>query len=1672
MRKMFRTTLSMLLAVLMTFCTLPFEVFAADTNGTCGSGVFWEYSNGTLSITSSNNSSMENYSASSDPGWVTEGWSDSITKVTVTGVKKIGNYAFYGLNNVTSVTLDAYLESIGTYAFSFCSSLTELVLPANLDSIGQHAFKDSGIKKITFTRNSLTSAGSGTRQAFRSLSGAEIYVPEGFKLANKTAEPSKYGSEPFYKNYVGYTNSSKASVYWKDDDGSVLSGETFDAGTTPSYTDEFEEKDDGTVFDKWEPVPSAVEANKIYYYTATYSIPNYTITWANWDGTVLETDVVEKGTTPSYDGETPERHNDNPEKYYAFSGWNPTVTAANEDITYTAQFEQCDKDPVSYVNAKGEAQPQITSYEKLTAGLPSYTLDATVTDWWIVEGEVTINERIIISGDINLLLCDGGELTATKGITVAGDNQLTIWQQAGGNGELVINGNSVAVENAAIGGSDGNSGLIIINGGDINVKGGYEGAGIGGGRNGEGTVTVNGGNVIAKSGEGPRGYGKGAAGIGGGYNGKGTVTVNGGTVNATGNYGAGIGGGFKGVSDVTVNGGMITAKGLNGGAGVGCGSNNDVVNPSGTIIGAVTIHGGTVTASSEAGGAGIGGGRQGTAVITITDGNVTANGGALASGSPYGGAGIGCGYYCESEEGSVTISGGIVNASRGGSAAGGIGVDSYSSSVRCPVTLTWTVESKDSMSVTSDSYRGTVTLEKKFKAMDGDNPLIFEAGTLDDISTIAGLTLTPAGSSAWQVLQYLLANSENGSTITLAQDYIADAEDTYLSIPSGKEITLDLNGYTIDRNLSASADDGSVIVNNGTLTINDSSANQSGVIKGGYNNLEGGGAIYNSGILTINAGTFRENKSSLGGAIYNEGVLNLNGGTISDNSCSATNGGGIYTNSQGSLNISGNPIVKDNTAKGEANDIYLMTNQTLNITDTLGSDAKIGVYEQSAGTGTAFTQGLNENGDDSNFFSNNASYKVVLNNDGEAYTVEDRYVITIEEPKYGTVTADKETALAGETVTLTVAPEEGGSVKSVRVNDEEITAVNGVYSFTMPADDVTVTAEFNRLPIPYVDANGAAQEPLTDYDIVTDATDTMAAGWYVVKDTINNDNRIVVSGNVDLLLCDGAELNAAKGIQVQWKNPAATLTIWQQERGTGELNATATDSGYAGIGGNSSRTSGDITISGGIINAQGATNGAGIGSGYYQPTRPITINAGCVTAVGGSGGAGIGGGSKGLATIVINGGTVNATGGARGAGIGSGRDSSYVANRTLSVTINGGTITANGGSNASAIGGGDQSTGAGCNININGGQITANGGSNGGYGINSAIHSNNAIKLNWAEAVRETMTVYSSSYNGKVTLLNTFRDDSHSAYAIGTIDDLTVLADKTLTPSTAQDKYNLTLKENIDVNILIDVAGHLTDGEEIEKVVLTYPDVTTQSGETKTETATEVTADASGYFAKSFTMAVAQAAEPITAMVYFTDGKTKNITVSVASYCKYIIDNATENNYPDSLVDLCYTALEYGYTAADYFNYSAEYPEYTLPEKFNAEPSITSQAGISYGSVVTGIQSTQMYILSKATMRLTFKDDISALTVTSVKVGGEASDHIAAEIVQAPGGKWAVDISGIYATELNKPILIELSDGTKVQYAATDWAKSILAYSTNTKSKALAKALYYYSETANAYFGG
>ena len=74
-------------------------------------------------------------------------------------------------------------------------------------------------------------------------------------------------------------------------------------------------------------------------YTEVTTIPLYTVTWKNDDGTVLAEEMVPKGETPVYSGDIPAKAPDGT-KWYLFSGWTPAVAAVTGNTTYTATYTE------------------------------------------------------------------------------------------------------------------------------------------------------------------------------------------------------------------------------------------------------------------------------------------------------------------------------------------------------------------------------------------------------------------------------------------------------------------------------------------------------------------------------------------------------------------------------------------------------------------------------------------------------------------------------------------------------------------------------------------------------------------------------------------------------------------------------------------------------------------------------------------------------------------------------------------------------------------------------------------------------------------------------------------------------------------------------------------------------------------------------------------------------------------------------------------------------------------------------------------------------------------------------------------------------------------------------------------------------------------------------------
>ena len=149
-------------------------------------------------------------------------------------------------------------------------------------------------------------------------------------------------------------------------------------------------------------------------------------------------------------------------------------------------------------------------------------------------------------------------------------------------------------------------------------------------------------------------------------------------------------------------------------------------------------------------------------------------------------------------------------------------------------------------------------------------------------------------------------------------------------------------------------------------------------------------------------------------------------------------------------------------------------------------------------------------------------------------------------------------------------------------------------------------------PVSYLE-NGT-ERSCENYKLFDNSTTELEDGWYVVNGTVTVSDRISVSGDVKLILCDGAQLVCEKGIALTDGN---TLSIYGQTAGSGKLTAASDEYEYAAIGENNNSGAGALNVYGGQIYATssrsstlaiGASNGSG--SLYVAGGKLVLANTG------------------------------------------------------------------------------------------------------------------------------------------------------------------------------------------------------------------------------------------------------------------------------------------------------------------------------------------------------------------------------------------------------------------------------------------------------------------------------
>ena len=196
------------------------------------------------------------------------------------------------------------------------------------------------------------------------------------------------------------------------------------------------------------------------------------------------------------------------------------------------------------------------------------------------------------------------------------------------------------------------------------------------------------------------------------------------------------------------------------------------------------------------------------------------------------------------------------------------------------------------------------------------------------ITMVAGLGVTEVKAddavttvSSWNELKNAISK---GGNIQLGKNITAGTGDYRFNVD--KNVTIDLNGYTIDRNLNEQQDNVFSVIAGGTLIIKDTSEGQNGKITGGWANEDyAGGINVREGTLILESGNIVGNRSNKtftkrggGVAVFYNGTFIMRGGKISGNE--AGYGAGVVVLDNCNFEMTGGEITDNICDFGEYQD--------------------------------------------------------------------------------------------------------------------------------------------------------------------------------------------------------------------------------------------------------------------------------------------------------------------------------------------------------------------------------------------------------------------------------------------------------------------------------------------------------------------------------------------------------------------------------------------------------------------------------------------------------------------------------------------------------------------------------------------------------------------------------
>ena len=524
------------------------------------------------------------------------------------------------------------------------------------------------------------------------------------------------------------------------------------------------------------------------------------------------------------------------------------------------------------------------------------------------------------------------------------------------------------------------------------------------------------------------------------------------------------------------------------------------------------------------------------------------------------------------------------------------------------------------------------------------------------ITMVAGLGVTEVKAddavtqhvSTWTELKKAISN---GGDIQLTSNITAGTDDYSFNVT--RDVTIDLNGYTIDRNLNVQQDNVFSVMTDGTLIIKDTSEGQNGKITGGWANEDyagcinvsggplilesgnivgnrsnstftkrgGGVALFYNGTFIMRGGKISENKAGYGAGVV---VLDnckfiMTGGEITENICDFgdyqdQDGAGVFAYQGADVTIGGSAKIYGNkNSKDENSNLYIYrykSSEKINLSTTvpLTTGAKIGVgYYQPYGKNEIPLADSGKQFKDAFFTDDDKNYE-----------------ITTKDGVDGIFYSPKNSSGGSST------PSTPTSYK-LRVGGVEVTSANTSgtgWSYDNQTNTLTLDG-FNY------EGNGSGIETSKDLNIIiknenriknisssySDSTNGWSCGIYAFGNlTITGDGTLDVTGGTadtshGISVLGKLEIDSQGTIIAKAQATAGTSGIYAYDGiviKNGNITAYAAEAAYSSRG---IECDGDITISGGTVVAKaekGEISSYGLESG-----KKITISPNAVVTASG-----------------------------------------------------------------------------------------------------------------------------------------------------------------------------------------------------------------------------------------------------------------------------------------------------------------------------------------------------------------------------------------------------------------------------------------------------------------------